>query len=164
MPAYLTIARFKLLSTIPSVFVDTVESQEPGFVDAQLSYWSDWIDTQLRKRYAAPFLPPVPGAVEGWLARIVTVRVWSKRGVDPNDEQWQEVKKDDTDARAEIQQAANSETGLFDLPLRADTADSGIARAFPMGYSEQSPYAWTTQQVVRGTQDDRRGRGSTGGN
>lgn len=161
MPAYLTVARFKLLSTIPNQFVDTVEMQTPGFTDAQLLYWSDWIDAQLRKRYAAPFEPPYPGAVEGWLARIVTMRVWSKRGVDPEDKQWGESKQDDTDARAEIARAADSESGLFDLPLRANTTDSGISRAFPRGYSEQSPYVWTSQQAQRGTQEDDAGTGSS---
>jgi len=160
MSAYLDIARFKLLSTIPAAFVDTIEQQEPGFIDAQLAYWSDWIDSQLRKRYDAPFQLPYPGAVEGWLARIVTPRVWSKRGVDPNDEQWKETKDDDTAARAEIDRAANSETGLFDLPLRADTKDSGIERGFPKGYSEQSPYVFTTMQAQRGIQEDESGRGS----
>lgn len=160
MSAYLTIARFKLLSTIPSVFVDTVETTDPGYTDAQLSYWSDWIDSHLRKRYAAPFASPVPGAVEGWLARIVTPRVWTKRGVDPTDAQYQEVKGEDLEARAEIDRAANSETGLFDLPLRANTTDSGIVKGFPASYSEQSPYVWTTQQYQRGKSEDESGSGS----
>lgn len=162
MPAsYITVARFKLLSTIPSGFVDTVESQEPGFVQAQLELWSDWLDSQLRKRYAAPFAAPVPLVVELWIARVVTPRVWSKRGVDPNDEQWGEVKKDDLDARAEIALAANSETGLYELPLRADKLlESGVARAFPRGYSEQSPYVFTNTQVERARQEDDAGHGS----
>lgn len=161
MSAYLTVARFKLLSTIPSEFVDEVETREPGFTDAQLEYWSAWIDSQLRKRYFAPFDAPVPTAVEGWLARIVTVRVWSKRGVDPTDEQWSEIKKDDADARTEIKEAANAETGLFDLPLRSNTTDNGIRKGFPRGYSEQSPYAWTTAQAQRGMQEDDSGTGTS---
>ncbi len=164
MAAYLAVARFKLLSTIPSTFVDAVETAEPGFVAAQLEYWSRWIDAQLGKRYATPFAEPYNGAVEGWLARIVTPRVWTKRGVDPSDEQWQEIKKDDEDARAEIKDAANSENGLFELPLRANTLDSGIALGFPRAYSEQSPYAFTTQQALRGYQEDNNGRGTDTGN
>jgi hypothetical protein len=161
MPAYLSIARFKLLSTIPSAFVDEIEIVSVGFTDAQLEYWSAWIDAQLAKRYATPFDLPYPTALEGWLARIVTPRIWSKRGVNPEDQQWKEVKQDDLDARAEIKEAANSETGLYDLPLRSDTTDSGISRGFPKAYSEQSPYVWTTQQADRGMQEDESGGGTT---
>lgn len=164
MSSYLTVARLKLLSTIPSEFVDEAEARQPGFVDAQLELYSAWIDSQLRKRYLAPFESPVPTAVEGWLARLVTVRVWSKRGVDPTDEQFSEVKQDDKDARAEIALAADAEKGLFDLPLRSNTIDNGIRKGFPRGYSEQSPYAWTTQQAQRGMQEDDAGGGSDTGN
>jgi hypothetical protein len=87
--------------------------------------------------------------------------VWSKRGIDPEDKQWSTAEKADTDARADIARAADSEAGLFDLPLRANTVDSGIARAFPRGYSEQSPYAWTTAQARRGIQEDDSGHGSS---
>lgn len=162
MTAYLTKAQFKLLSTIPAAFVDAVETVETGFTDAQLESWSRWIDAQLAKRYDVPFETPVPSAVANWLARIVTPRIWSKRGVDPEDAQWQEVKKDDEAARAEIKEAANCETGLYDLPLRADTTTSGISKQFPRGYSEQSPYVWMTQQAQRGVQEDESGNGSGG--
>lgn len=161
MPAYITVARFKVLSTIPTEFVETVELTAPGFTLAQLEVWSDWLDSQLVKRYATPFAAPIPPTVELWLTRIVTPRVWSKRGVDPNDEQWRDIRQEDTDARAEVDRAANSESGLFELPLRADKPQSGVAHAFPRGYSEQSPYVWTNQQAQRGSQEDDSGHGST---
>lgn len=161
MAAYLTLARFKLLSTIPPAFVESVESVQSGYTDAQLEVWSRWIDSQLIKRYAVPFLDPVPTAVESWLARIVTVRVWTRRGVDPSDEQWAEVKGDDEAARKEIAEAANSETGLYELPLRQDPLlGSGVVHAFPKVYSEQSPYVWTTLQANRGIHEDGSGNGS----
>lgn len=162
MAAYITVARFKTLSTLPNEFVDTVELQAPGFTLAQLEVWSDWLDSQLRKRYAVPFASPLPPIIELWLVRIVTPRVWSKRGVDPNDEQWRDIRQEDTDARAEVERAANSETGLFELPLRADKPEtSGVAHAFPRGYSEQSPYVWTNTQGERAAQEDDSGHGST---
>jgi hypothetical protein len=160
MAAYLSVARFKLLSTIPTGFVDEVEALQPGFVDAQLEFWSAWIDSQLTKRYAVPFVSPYPLVVEGWLTRIVTVRVWSKRGVNPTDEQWAETKEDDKAARAEIDRAANSDTGLFELPLRQNTVDSGVARGFPRGYSEASPYVWTDVQAQCGRDEDDAGSGT----
>jgi Protein of unknown function (DUF1320) len=160
MPGYVTVARMKLLSTIPDAFVDEVEAASPGYTLAQLDYFSKWIDAQLAKRYAVPFLPPVPEVVEMWVVRVVTPRVWSKRGVNATDEQWQAVAKDDADARTEIELAANGNLGLYDLPLRADLPDqSGIARGGPLVYAEASPYVWTTRQAERGIHEDEQGTG-----
>lgn len=161
MSQYLTLIEFKLLSTIPGGFVDAVELVSAGYTDAQLAYWSDWIDARLRKRYMAPFATPYPNAVKGWLARIVTPKVWTKRGVDPQDQQWVEVKKDDEDARAEIKEAADSADGLFDLPLRQDTTATGISQGVPHAYSEQSPYVWTDAQGAAGRDEDSSRGGST---
>jgi hypothetical protein len=160
MAAYLTVERFKLLSAIPSAFVDQVELAAPGYTLAQLEYWSAWIDSKLRKRYAAPFLAPVAPAVEGWLSRIVTPAVWTKRGVNATDEQWQYVAAEAEAARKEIEEAANSETGLFDLPLRGNTTDSGIVRGVPFSYSEASPYVSQSLQAQRGRQEDEGGSGT----
>lgn len=154
---------------MPSEFVNDIESVQPGWVDAQLGYWSDWIDARLRKRYDAPFSgPPYPGAVTGWLARMVTVRCFLKRGVDPSDAQFAEVKADDVDARAEIKEAADSETGLFDLPLRPPAVGavdgSGVVRGFPRAYSEASPYVGQDVQAAIGRNEDAAHRGSGSGN
>lgn len=162
MTAYITIDRFKLLSTIPGGFVDAVELVTPGFTAAQLEYWSRWIDAQLAKRYRTPFSAPIPIAIEGWLTRIVTPRIWSKRGVDPTDEQWLEVKADDEAARTEVKEASDGQLGLYDLPLNdgADSA-SGIARGMPLVYSEASPYVGFDQQYRRGHSEDGSGSGTS---
>ena len=162
MAAYLTVAAFKDLSVMPGEFVDELQTRYAGFLDAQLAYWSSWIDSKLRKRYAVPFASPYPTAVTGWLARIVTQRAWLRRGVGAQDEQWRTIEQEATDARAEVNEAADSEKGLFDLPLRADTSESGISKSGPLAYSEQSPYVWTDQQVDVGRQEDQSRRGSGG--
>jgi hypothetical protein len=159
MAAYLTLAKFKLLTVMPGSFVDAIETVSPGWVDAQLLHESDWIDTRLRKRYLAPFVSPVPLIVEGWLQRMVTVRCFLKRGVDPTDRQYATIEKDWADALAEIKEAADSEKGLFDLPLRADVNASGISQGNPRSYSEQSPYAWTDVQGRAGRYEDQSGNG-----
>lgn len=162
MAAYLTLAKFKTLTVMPGSFVDAIETASPGWTDAQLAYWSDWIDSRLRKRYAVPFVAPVPSTVEGWLMRIVTVRCYLRRGVDPTDQQYADIKADDVAARDEIREAADSDTGLFDLPLRADLTNvSGISQGSPRTYSEQSPYAWTDVQGQAGRQQDENGNGGT---
>jgi len=156
---YLTLTGFKGLTTIPAVFVDEVEKVAPGWIDAQIDYWSRWIDSRLRKRYASPFAaydatPPTPLAVQGWIARIVTVRVWLKRGVDPNDLQFDVINVDATSALEEIAEAANSDTGLYDLPLRVDEDGTALSRGTPRSYSEASPYVWTDRQSATARNED----------
>jgi len=162
--AYIDVARFKLLSVIPNDYVDEAEAQSPGFTLTQLQYWSAWIDSRLGKRYRVPFVGAIPIQIEGWLARIVTPRVWEKRGVNATDEQWGAIMKDEADARAEVEGAANGEVGLYDLPSYAGSPASGIARGFPLSYSESSPYVWYSEQGRRATSEDSGGGGTgTGG-
>ncbi len=160
--AYLDKAAFAILTVMPAESVDAIEVVAPGWIDAQLEYWSKQIDSRLSKRYATPFAAPYPEAVTGWLARIVTVRCFLKRGVDPSDMQFDEYKADAAAAMEEIKEAADSNEGLFDLPLRADTTASGISRGGPFGYSEASPYVWTDGQAETGRNEDRNGGGSYG--
>lgn len=162
MPAYLDLAGFKGLSTMPSTDVDGVETLYPGFVDAQLGHASRRIDGRLRKRYAAPFGAPVPETVKLWLAQIVTVPVMLKRGIDPNDAQFEEIKALATQAYDEIKEAADGELGLWDLPLNENTTASGISKGGPLGYSEQSPYVAFDQQSAIGRVEDSNGRGTDG--
>lgn len=152
--AYLTLAEFKIFMVIPNQWVDAIEAVDPGFTDGQLATWSEWMDSRLRKRYQAPFAEPVSVTVKGWLARIVTVRVCMRRGVDPTDQQFAELKADDQAARDEIKEAADSDIGLFDLPLRSDAPVSGIALGTPRSYSEASPYVCLDTQEQRGRWED----------
>lgn len=167
MASYLTLDRFKLLSTMPSSFVDEVETRYPGFTAAQIELASARIDAKLRKRYAFPVTDPtkVPLVVESWIALIVTPDVFLKRGIAATDEQWEEYAKRKDLALAELEAAANSETGLFDLPLRNDDSqESGIVYGAPMVYSEQSPYVGFDRQAEIGhAEDEQRGGSGTGG-
>lgn len=158
--AYLTVEEFKDLSVMPASDIDALETVALGWLDKQLTYWSAWIDSRLRKRYAAPFAVPVPIAVQGWLARIVTVKAYLRRGVNSNDEQFQEIKLDHDNAMAEIKEAADSENGLFDLPLREDTTSTGVSKGGPLSYSEQSPYVAFDLQRDTGRNEDSYGRGT----
>lgn len=167
MATYIDFDGFRNLTTLPSSFVDDVEKVSPGWVELQLEYWSRWIDSRLRKRYATPFAafdatPPTPPTVQGWLTRIVTLRVWLKRGVDPNDLQFETINEDAKSAQAEILEAANSENGWFDLPLKVNEDGSAINRGNPRVYSEASPYVWTDTQAQVGKNEDSSGGGSYG--
>ncbi len=167
MAIYLDFAGFKDLTIIPSDFVDQVEAVSPGWVEKQLDYWGRWIDSRLRKRYASPFaafdaVPPTPLAVQGWLCRLVTVRVMLKRGVDTDDLQYPAINADAELVRDELTEAANSEEGLFDLPLRTDENGSLITQANPLSNSQQSPYVWTDLQQATGIVEDENGQGTDG--
>jgi hypothetical protein len=155
MTAYLTVSQFKLLTLMPGAFVDAVEAVSPGFTDAQLNIFSAWLDARLAKRYGPiPWTLPAPTMVQAWLARIVTPRVWHKRGVDPTDQQFQQIVADDVDARAEVKEAADSDVGLFDLPLLPTGGVSGVTQGFPRSYSEASPYVAFDQQADLGRCED----------
>lgn len=168
MSTYLTLALFRDLTVVPASYVDEVQAAHAGWVDKQLDYWSRWIDSRLRKRYASPFAahddtPPTPVAVQGWLERLVTARVMLKRGVDQNDEQVQTVLEEHRTAKEEILEAARSDENLFDLPLRTDGDASAINRGGPKGYSEQSPYVFMDEQAETAHAEDRNGGGTVHG-
>lgn len=161
MTPLLTPEQFMQRVAMPREFVLAIEQAEPGWLQRQLEQRTSWIIARLAKRYG-PFVEPYPEVVLDWLTALVTPRVWLRRGHDPTDEQSQEYRDDAAKAEAEIMEAANCETGLFDLPLRADVETSGITRGGPFGYSESSPYVAFDQQRERGRNEDFNGGGTFG--
>lgn len=159
---YLTQAEWKARTLMPAADVDALEASVAGWVQIQLDEVSDAIDARLRKRYGAPFQTPYPKAVLRWLTAIVTRAAYLKRGVDPNDPQFAEYLKDAETAQAELLEAANSETGLFDLPINTAGA-SAISVGGPRSYSEQSPYVGFSRQATTGRNEDDAGEGTTRG-
>ena len=159
MAAYLTLDEFKLRTTMPPEYVTAIENIQPGWTLAQLEQASRWIDSRLRKRYAAPFTT-APESVKSWLTRLVTVRCFVRRGVDPTDQQFDQVREDATKAEQEIREAADGNVGLFDLPLLDSEKTTGISLGGPMVYSESSPYVWTDVQRERGRPEDSWRRGT----
>jgi hypothetical protein len=151
---YLYLASFRLITLVPADFIDEIEQRTPGWIDQRLIIHSAHLDSRLTKRYDAPFKPPYPVAVTEWVAKLAALDCWLRRGVAATDEQFLEFKEQATTALADIKEAADSETGLFDLPLRANTDASGVTRGFPRGYSEQSPYVWTNIQGRIGRSED----------
>lgn len=159
---YLDVAGFKAITLMPSSYVDELEVDAPGWLLRVLTSYSRFIDARLAKRYATPFATPYPEVVEEWLARLVTHRCFLKRGFDPEDPEAGDYRDDAISAKEELLEAANSEDGLYDLPLRADVTESGIDRGGPFGYSEASPYVGFDLQRETGRDEDRAGSGSHG--
>lgn len=155
--SYLDVDGLKARTIAPDHLVDGLHLDESNrapwvaFVESRLKIETSRINGQLRKRYAAPFEDPVPEVVLGWLAALVVPSLYRKRGWDPSDQQSADVLADAQTARDEIAEAADAEGGKFDLPLRADTTATGIARGGPRAYSEASPYDWLDVQAGRCT-------------
>ena len=142
MSSPLDIAGFKARTQMPSADVDRLEVDFPGYIVRRCTVRYSWICARLAKRYAVPFATPVPEVILGWLVSLVEPDAYRKRGWNPGDEQTADIEQGAKDAREEIALAADSENGLFDLPLREDTSESGISKGGPLGYSETSPYDW----------------------
>jgi hypothetical protein len=156
------LAAYEICSTLPLEWISEVATRHPGWVEKQIDLVSALeIDARLSKRYVTPFEAPYPLAIQSWAARILDARVLMRRGIDPVDDQYVAMLADATAAKAEVLEAANAETGLYDLPLRADTDASGLTRPAPRSYSEASPYVWTTRQAVRGRTEDGNGEGTS---
>lgn len=162
MTAYLTIAELKTRTVVPGAFIDSVEAEVPGWVDMSLEQMTHWIDSKLRKRYAAPFTAPYPPMVLAWLAKLVAPEIMLRRGVDPTDRQFEAIAEAAALAKAEITEAADGNGGLYDLPLNTASSATGISRGSPMSYSEASPYVGLTRQRTTGRTEDENGGGSYG--
>lgn len=147
MAGYLLVDGFKIRTLMPPGDVDRLEQSRPDYLQSRLDFWSDTFDARFRKRYAAPFdksSPPL--VILNWLTDVVTLEAYLARGFNPSSEQDGLIKDRYERALAEVKEAADSETGLFDLPLRADNPTSAISQGGPFGYSEQSPYTFLDVQ------------------
>lgn len=162
MSSYLVLLTYRARTGLPGAWLDAVQLNAAGWVDTLLEDVSAQIDARLAKRYAVPFVDPPPRCVLRWLAAIADPMVLRKRGVDQTDEQYIDIRNLADQAWKEVEEAANGNTGLFDLPARADTTASGISKGGPFGYSEASPYVAFDDQGRRGREEDRNGRGSYG--
>lgn len=161
--AYLDKDAFRDRSTMPSTVVDEVETKEPGWIDRKLEAESRYLDSRLAKRYEVPFDEgDPPAAVCRWLEKIVTVEVYEKNGVQPDDPQYARYVAARDEAVAQIREAADSDTGLFELPLRGSSSATGVTRGGPFGYSEQSPYVGFDLQAEAGREEDQNGSGTGG--
>lgn len=156
----LTVDEFKDRTTMPSSYVDEIERQRPGWLDAQIKLVSSKVNSRLWKRYSVPFSAPVPEVVLGWLADIVTLRCWVKRGFDPGTADMQPVLDAAAQAEKDLAEAADGNVGKFELPLRQDNQTNATKRQGPRAYSEASPYVWATSQEETGRGEDENEGGS----
>jgi hypothetical protein len=158
---YIGLTAFRAATLMPGVVVDELEAKAPGWIDGELTRVSRGIDSRLAKRYDVPFdTTNPPEAVVRWLVAIVTVRAYVKQGVNPDDPQFILYKEDRDAAVAEVAEAADSDTGKFELPQRSTESATAIARGGPYGYSETSPYVAFDLQADTGMDEDANRSGS----
>lgn len=158
--AYLDLDKFKLLGVMPDEHVDQLETRWPGFLVAQFTAYSAWIDSRLRKRYKAPFSEPCTEVIKLWLAQIVTATAYTRRGWDPSGVDVEAIVDDAKAAKVEVLEAANGENGLFELALTDTTDSSGVTKAATRGYSEAGPYVGFSKQAQAGREEDANGDGT----
>lgn len=163
MSAYLTIATLKTSSIVADEWIDEVELRYPGFITQQIQLTSGWMDGRLRKRYPNAFTVPYADQIVQWCAAIVADKVMRKRGIDETDRQAEQYAEDRKRAEDEIKEAADSENGLWDIPLRSDTLTTGIVDPVPRSSSQQSPYVWQDEQIATAMNEDLNGMSTTNG-
>lgn len=119
MPTYLTLAAYRSITTIPSSLVDDCAAKGKD-VGRWLELGSADIRARLVKRYAVDFSDPgpVPDKIIKWLVLLVDIDVWKCVGGAPEGREDAWADKDRDRVEAELKEAADAETGLFELPPR----------------------------------------------
>ena len=98
---------------------------------------------------------PIPEAFLDWLTVLVSLDLYWKRGSNPQDPAVAALSERRLAVMKEVEEAANSQTGLFDLPL-ADGQTTAVTTGGPMGYSEASPYRAFDIELQRASREDYR--------
>jgi hypothetical protein len=102
---------------------------------------------------------PVPGEVLSWLTILVTPDVLVRHGYSYTDPSMVNFMADRKQAMDELKEAADSNTGLWDLPIVNEDSGSGISTGGPFWYTEASPYVASDELGRQGRADDARGFG-----
>jgi len=150
MPSYLTLAEYKGRTTIPNAIVDSCAARGKD-VAWFLANHSSWLRARLVKRYAVDFTDgPAPEVLLGWLIGLVDLDVWMCTGGNPQgrvDEWYGDANKR---IRDEVIEAANAETGLFELPLRASDGlgSSAVNQGGPSAEAYTTIHGWFDQQAA----------------
>jgi hypothetical protein len=139
---YAPLATFKSLTIMPSGDVDQLQTKNPGWIDAQGSNISGFINARLRKLYTIPFSSPYPDIVVRWTVLLLTEQCYLKRGVDPSDQTMQRITELAKSALDEIKEAADGFGGRFDLPLISDNDESARSKIQTLSSSCADPYSW----------------------
>jgi hypothetical protein len=141
-----TLDDVKTWCDVTPAVVDDIERLKSGRCLTRASGCQGEIDGRLRKRaanlsqYPVPFIDPVPPKVLEWMGALLTPILHRIGGIQSSDQQQQDIKAARDKALEEIKEAADAVTGLYDLPLTADSQETMIVEPATLAYSEQSPF------------------------
>jgi hypothetical protein len=134
MPSYLTLAEYRSITTIDGSIVDLCSAKGKD-VQRWLDLSSAHIRSRLVKRYAIDWSEvanqPTPDKIIQWLILLVDIPVCKCAGAIPEGRVDDWVREDEQKVEAEIKEAADSEGGLFELPLR-ETGPSAVSKGAPI--------------------------------
>lgn len=148
MASYLTVAQWRLRTTMPAGSVDVLEAERPGYLQAALDDRAQEFHEILNRRYDVPFdMSSPPRTLLRWITHAVTFDAYNALGYDASALQDKTIEERAEAALTQAREAANSVTGLYELPLRASTENvTGITKGGPFSYSEPGPYDWLDEQ------------------
>jgi phage gp36-like protein len=153
MAGYFDVSYLGMMGSIPASVLAEFEAANPGRVAAMIVAISRLMDSYLFKRYATPFVAPVPEAVKFHGTQILSHQLRVIIGFDPGSAQDEQIVDARKAAFAWLEQAANSRDGLVELPLRepdpgkADAA--GVSRHKARAFSYRSAIDWHREQKGR---------------
>jgi hypothetical protein len=150
----ITIQELKSLTNLAKGTVEVFESEDSEWLQATIDSETARVYAKLRKRYAVPFIAPVPTIVREWVAAYVDHRMLVKIGVSVGDVVIEAVKARVDATALAITDAAESVEGLTELPLNADAGASGVISPATFFYSETSPFRAWDLQLERGRFED----------
>lgn len=150
MPSPLLLAAYRSTTTIPGSIVDRCASggkSVQGWLDI---HWSH-IKARLVKRYAveSDFQGgDVPEKIIEWLVILTDIDVWKCVGGVPEGREDGWADKDRERVESELKEAANADSGLFELPAKASDAlgASAVNKGGPLLASSTTIYGWYDKQ------------------
>lgn len=145
-----SLALYRDRTTIALDNLDFLIATYPGHAERRIAINESRLNARLSKRYAVPFGDPAPEIYIGWVVALTDLDLKLKLGFDPSAQQDALTADAAKAALEDVKEAADSNEGLFDLPLRQDAQGaSGITRGGPRAYSDVSPYAWMDRARTR---------------
>lgn len=120
-----------------------------AFVNRQISLLRGSIYNRLRRLYSIDsMVQSEPDIIKLWIAALVVLKIYRKRGIDPTDLQFQEFKEQAAFIEQQIDAAANAESGLYDLPL-LNSNESAKRKIKVLSSNQADPGAWKRVQQDR---------------
>lgn len=146
MAGYFDYDYLSTMGSVPGPILAEFDESNPGRLVKMIEAISRLMDSYLFKRYATPFVDPVPEVVKFHGTQILSHQLRVAIGFDPGSQQDEQIIAARTAAFAWLEQAANARDGLVELPKREPDPGkldaSGVTRRKARGFSHTSAMGW----------------------